>query len=378
MVPPQVPAAFLLTKPLMGLYLCWEVSIDMKRKVFIRLVAILCICCLLCITALAATQPQEAVETAQKMIDQSGSYLSKTAPGSWSLLMARKLAATPSEAAIEDITGRVRTAAGNYQDLDDLSYDILSLTALGYPANDYEGIDLIDALCRYELDDTVGTRSIAMALLALDSAHYPVPEGAKLGREQLVDALLARQAAGGGFCGEDGTFDVDATAWALTALAGSETDVAVMDAAFSALAAAQQDDASYTAPDGTKCELTSHVIIALAANGRSVLDPAFVQQSGSLLDALAACQGSDGGFAPVPGGTSDMASSEQAILALCSITQKDEHPSAYVFADDPTALSPLKTHRQITWSFFGLLILACAAIYGCLVLTVLIGKRFKK
>ena len=208
---------------------------------------------------------------------------------------------------------------------------ILALTALGRDPTDVVGYDLLVPLADFDRTVFQGVNGAAMALLALDSGSYEIPESAagttQATRELYLAHILSTQLPDGGWslAGEDA--EIDLTAMALQALANyrdrAEVDRAI-DKALAVLSQRQNSRGGYTAYGVDSSEAVSQTIIALAALEIPLEDPRFVKDGNSLLDALLAFRQRDGGFAHLPEGKTDLLATEQALCALAALVRMEQ------------------------------------------------------
>lgn len=161
-----------------------------------------------------------------------------------------------------------------------------------------------------------GLNGYIWALLAVDSKNYEEPEGAEWTRQRLVEALLSRQLADGGFgLVKTDPSDVDLTSMTLTALAPyansdktytvtnivteQETTLTVdqmAEKAFACLSDLQQKDGTMITYNERTSESTSWAMLALASWGRDPdTDEQFIKGGNSLLDGIQKFRLADGG-----------------------------------------------------------------------------------
>src|SRR5699024_5922999 len=227
----------------------------------------------------------------------------------------------------------------------------LTALALNIDPTDVNGVNLIELIYnspdRTLWDGTVvdiltyqGNNGIAFALIALDSANFPVPDDAKWTREKLVDELLANQNNDGSWSlnKEYDAPNIDITAMVLTDLAPYTEEDKVQKAVekgIDFLAKSQGEDGGFdggSAVGGVTSEATAQVIIALTANG---IDPKSEQftTSMNLIDHLLSHQLPNGGFTHTleESKANDIAT-EQALLALAAYKLfTEENLSLYDF-----------------------------------------------
>lgn len=168
-----------------------------------------------------------------------------------------------------------------------------------------------------------GLNSPIYALLVLDAVGCSVPSGAKYSREAILDEILRRQEADGGFGLVSGSPDVDLTAMALQALAPYSHNEAqnAVDAALTWLSAQMSDECTFTAYGSVSSESISQALTALAALGPDAQsDARFTRGETTLLTALERFRQSDGSFAhTLSDGEGNLLATAQAMLALAAV-----------------------------------------------------------
>lgn len=220
---------------------------------------------------------------------------------------------------------------------------IIALTALGYDATNVGGYNIVARLADYDVVKKQGINSIAFGLLALDSGCYDMPTdpnaSTQNSRKKMVDNILSRELAGGGFALRGDVADVDITAMAIQALSKYtyRDDVKkAIDRAVAELARQQLADGSFASLSGKStegtAESTAQVMLALTTVGISIDDSRF-KKDASLIDALLSFQLADGSFKHLAGDTEgDYASTVQALHAISAVARvADNGIPAYVF-----------------------------------------------
>jgi hypothetical protein len=192
----------------------------------------------------------------------------------------------------------------------------LTLGALGYDPQYYEGYNLIDPIFNHEKMTSQGINGPIYALLVLHSGSYTLPANSKWNQNNLLDVILQRQNADGGWSlAEGGKSSVDVTAMAVTAISAfihiPEVQSSV-DNAVSWLTGVQLENGGFN-DSGDNSESVSQVIIALSSLG---IDSATFTKSGNALAHLLSFRQADGGFAHMSGLGSNGMATEQALLAL--------------------------------------------------------------
>lgn len=205
---------------------------------------------------------------------------------------------------------------------------ILALTAIGEDVTNVGGYNLLEKLSDYTNICKQGINGPIWALIALDSHDYEIPAVAEGGtqttRENLIQTILDKKLATGGWTLVGEKADADMTAMAIQALApyyDSNEDVkAAVDEAVELLSEMQNEDGSFSssgAGSGPNAESTAQVIVALTALGIDPhTDERFVKTNGSALDALCTFYVEGGGFKHIESGNRDGMATEQGYYAL--------------------------------------------------------------
>ena len=89
----------------------------------------------------------------------------------------------------------------------------LAVTAIGRTAQNVAGYNLLEPLADYEKVVLQGLNGPVWALIALDSANYPIPQNqtakVQATRQMYVDYILSRQTADGGWAFSGDEADID-------------------------------------------------------------------------------------------------------------------------------------------------------------------------
>lgn len=176
-----------------------------------------------------------------------------------------------------------------------------------------------------------GINAAAYGLIALDCKQYEVPTEAATTRESILEYLISKQLADGGFALSGNSSDPDITAIVLQALvpyydsetvySNGKTVKTIVDEAFALLSEIQLDNGGYGNGSVANAESTAQVLIALCAFHIDPLtDQRFISRNGkTVLDGLMNFyNSSDGGFihASSTAGQSNNIATDQARYAL--------------------------------------------------------------
>ncbi|MCL2300124.1 MAG: hypothetical protein FWC27_08285 [Firmicutes bacterium] len=284
--------------------------------------------------------------------------------GEWAILaLARGGAAVPGGYAYyEGYMNRVKQALrGNGGVLPDssarkteVSRAVMALSALGADVTNFDGYNLLLPLANFDDVKAQGINGVAYALIAFDTRGWAVPAiadtTAQTTRQKLIDNLLGRELAGGGFARIGTTAEADITAMALQALAPYRADpayptvAAVVDNALTALSGLEQANGGfYFEAQGEAAESAAQVVAALAILG---IDPAtdarFAKAGGNPLTALLKFQKAGGSFNHVAAGTGNVQmATEQAACALVAYDRfKSGKTALYDMSDVPPKAEP--------------------------------------
>lgn len=280
----------------------------------------------------------------ETLAEQTAAFLLKADPSADSDWTAFGLARWNGAAGQEWLTDYYTAAEARVTDCQGVLHErkyteysrlILALTALGKNPANVAGYDLLLPLADFDQTVFQGVNGAVVALLALDSGSYEIPENAEATtqatRELYLDYILNAQLPNGGWALAGGEPEIDLTAMALQALAGyrdrEDADQAI-EKALVILSQRQNAQGGYTAYGVESSEAISQTIIALAALDIPLEDPRFVKDGSTLLDALLRFRQKDGGFSHLLGGKTDRLATEQALCALVALVRMEKGSSA--------------------------------------------------
>ena len=221
----------------------------------------------------------------------------------------------------DDLDADGQLSSNNQGQPTDYARVILTLGMLGEDPADFRGYNLVETLYNWNNLNNLTINQISWTLLALDSKQYDIPEDAKWSRERLINLLVRKQNADGGF-GDWGS-DVDMTAMVLQGLVpyndASHSDVqSVFERGINYLQSQINDDAGFGNYGENSCS-TAQVLILLPMLG---MDPVgsngFVKTQKNMITNLEGYRDeTDGGFLWQTGSTYGKdGSTYQVVLAL--------------------------------------------------------------
>ena len=210
---------------------------------------------------------------------------------------------------------------------------------------DGTAIDLVaEGTYNWQGEEDLGGQGLngwIFALLTMDAVGAEVPADARYSRQDMLDAIVSAQLPDGGFSLGGGAMDVDITAMALQALAPyREQYPDVIDAALSALSAAQTVTGGFESWGAQSSESCAQVILALTAlDIDPTADERFQKNQRNVVEALMDFRLSDGGFAHEKDGPLDAMACEQAMQALTAMELRQQGGSRFF---DLTAAHPVQ------------------------------------
>lgn len=257
---------------------------------------------------------------------------------------------------------------------------------------DGTAIDLVaEGTYNWQGEEDLGGQGLngwIFALLTVDAVGAEVPADARYSRQDMLDAIVSAQLPDGGFSLGGGAMDVDITAMALQALAPyREQYPEVIDAALSALSAAQTATGGFESWGAQNSESCAQVILALCAlDIDPVEDGRFQKAEGGVVDALLAFRLADGSFSHERGKEADAMACEQAMQALTAMALRqqgggrffdltDVHP---VQLDGAGDTAPAEPPAESGGSFPVLPVVLLAVAIGAVALVLVLKKKREK
>lgn len=301
----------------------------MKRRVVICLL-------LACLAAAGLCPAAAAAQASETALKKAAAYVAETVPtpaaasigGEWAVIGRVRSGETVPQKWKQHyqtaLASRLRETGGVLSSRKNTEYAraILALSALGVDARRVAGYDLTKPLGDAAATLQQGLNGPVFALLALDSARYPMPSGATATREKYLDNILSRQLKSGGWTMSGTTADPDATAMVLQALAkytGRKKVGEAVEKGLACLSEMQKNTGGYASYGQENAESCAQVLTALCELGISPYDARFVKQGKTVLNALLAYQTAEGGFRHTAADQKPNAmASEQALYALAA------------------------------------------------------------
>ena len=227
------------------------------------------------------------------------------------------------------------------------SRTILGLTSIGRDPRSIGGYDLTLPLGDFNMTKWQGINGPIWALIALDSAGYPIPTNpaatTQATRQMYVDHILSQQLSDGGWALQGSQGDPDMTGMALQALSKytDQSQVAsAVERAVNCMSAMQSSNGGYQNFDGEdNVESVAQVIVALCELGIPLNDSRFVKNGNTLLSNLLSFRLDNGGFEHVHGRGLDMMATEQATYTLAAIQRAQSGRNSLYRMSDATDLT---------------------------------------
>ena len=301
----------------------------------------------LCLVTLLVPAAGAAGDDLQALVNGSARYMLSVVPkpelgsigGEWAVLgLARSGYAVP-DGYFEGYYGRiiqdVQAVQGVLHTRKYTEYErvVVALSAIGKDARDVGGYDLLAPLGDYDKTVWLGINSAIWALIALDSADYPMPQNpeaeTQATRQMYINYILAEELDEGGWTLDRRTSadpaNPDITGMALQALAKYQDQPAVaaaIDRALTCMSNKQNAQGGYSNSDGDpNLESAAQVLVALCELGIGWNDPRFVKNGNTLLDNVLTFRTASGGFYHVADGSlkeneNNQMSAEQGFYSL--------------------------------------------------------------
>lgn len=166
---------------------------------------------------------------------------------------------------------------------------VLALTALGKDPRNVGGYNLLERLAEFDNLVWQGINGAIWGLIALDSGNYEIPDVDNLDevttRQKLIDHILSKEIAGGGWSMGESNPDTDVTAMALQSLANyteQEKVKAAVNRGLTILSNKMGSDGGYESWGTKNSESANQVLVALCKlNIDPKADERFVKKDGS-------------------------------------------------------------------------------------------------
>ena len=317
----------------------------MKR--FISLVLV--VACLLALSSpvIAATKPN-----LKTLMDGTAKYMLSAVPkpdyadigGEWAVLGLARSGYPVPDGYFEGYYGKLETYVKSVKGVlhevkyTDYSRVVVALSAIGKDARDVAGYDMLAPLGDFEMTTWQGLNGAIWALIALDSANYPVPQiedkENQATRQMYIDHILDAELNEGGWTlarrSAADSPDPDITGMALQALAKYQNQPAVaaaIDRALTCMSSKQDEKGGFTNLWGdANSESVVQMLVALCELGISLDDSRFVKNGNSLLDNLLTYRKGNGSFLHVlDGHTGDnQMSCEQGFYGLVAAYRAEQ------------------------------------------------------
>lgn len=218
---------------------------------------------------------------------------------------------------------------------------IIALTSIGKDVTDVKGYNLLEPLYDFSYVKKQGLNGVIWTLIALDTLAYDIvpntlyPETTS--RTKLIEYIIGKQLADGGWDRRNITSEPDITAMAIQALApyyNKNNNVKnSIDKAITVLSRLQQKDGGYSSTGNINSNSCAQVIVALSSMGIDAEnDVRFIKNGYSVIDALMSFSVNNG-FSYI-GGVYDQMSTEQGYYALEAYRRfLDHETSLYDMSD---------------------------------------------
>ena len=297
-----------------------------------------------CLLALFTPAAGAAGVDLQTLVNGSAQYMLNAVPkpelgsigGEWAVLgLARSGYAVPDgyfEAYYGKLVQDIQGMQGVLHNRKYTEYSrvIVTLSALGKDARDVGGYNLLTPLGDYDKTIWQGLNGPIWALIALDSANYPMPQNPEAAtqatRQMYIDCFLNAELDEGGWTlsrrSSADPAEADITGMALQALAKYQDQPAVaaaIDRALSCMSKKQDERGGYANMDGDlNCESAVQMLVALCELGLGWNDSRFVKNGNTLLENVLTFRTATGGFNHIVDGSdgNNQMTAEQGFYGL--------------------------------------------------------------
>jgi LPXTG-motif cell wall-anchored protein len=266
-------------------------------------------------TSTQSTTTPPSAEKLNQSIETASQFLLNNNLDEWSAVALNKAGKTIPSSYLESVKQDIVSRAGKFHSITDPERYILGILAAGGDPRNISGYNLVESVYNGDVA-TQGINGVIYALIALDSAKFPISDSAVWTTDKLVNEILKNQQADGRWSltpNVANPSDADITAMALTALAPYKGQTAVDNSIKSAINFLSKTYQGSTVNSQT----TAQIIIALTALGDyDTSSPLFEKNGTSIMSTLLSFQNSDGGFALNSGEASDLMATQQGLMAV--------------------------------------------------------------
>ena len=329
-----------------------------------------------CVLALSLTtgmltgaQAAVSKETLNEAVQDTAEYMYRTVQnpqvgsigGEWAVLGLARSGYDVPDSYYQDyyatVEAYVTACDGKLHDKKYTEYSrvIVALSSIGKDARNVAGYDLTKPLGDYEKTIWQGLNGPIWALIALDSAGYPMPENPEANvqatRQMYIDRILECQLPDGGWSlfggteaasSGDGISDPDITGMALQALAKYQDQPEVARAtkeALTCMSEQQSDDGGFASWGTANSESCVQMIVALCELGIELDDPRFVKNGNTMLDNLMTFYRQGEGFLHTQSGSgSNQMATEQGFYGLVAAQRAAEGRSSLYRMSDALSI----------------------------------------
>lgn len=231
---------------------------------------------------------------------------------------------------VENITGEITEKSGvlSHNKYTEYSRVIVALSSINADVTNIAGYNLLTYLADYNKVKKQGINGPIWALIALDCKNYTIPKVAEVevqtSREILIDYILQRELASGGWNLVGNSADCDVTSMAIIALSkyynsNKEVKLAV-DRGLKALSSLQEESGKFSSRGVRNSESTAQVIVALTSLGINPnTDTRFTKKGNTVVEALLEFSLESGGFSHTENGEYNQMATEQSFYALVAL-----------------------------------------------------------
>ena len=258
-------------------------------------------------------EPAQGIEERYKAaLDESIEYIftNKQQPSlfdEWSMLTMARGEYPLSREYVDSYLQNVESQTAELKNATDYARVILSFTSLAKDIENVGDVNFLQKMSDYDYVKKQGINGPVFTLIALNSYGYQIPtvQGVSIqnSKEMMIDYILEKEVAGGGWTLYGSKADPDISAMAIQALApyyraGDKEVVASVDRALAVLGNLQEADGDYKSWGTSNPESAAQVLVALCEIGKDPLheNNGFVKDGKTLLDGILKYYVEGGGF----------------------------------------------------------------------------------
>ncbi|RXT05646.1 S-layer homology domain-containing protein, partial [Ammoniphilus sp. CFH 90114] len=231
---------------------------------------------------------KDKLESINQIINNvSSKILTNGVKSDWDAIAVALAGKKVPQSYLDKLIAEVRKNNGSYSLATEYARILLTAKALGADPTDLGGYNLVEKLYNFG-NLSQYTNGLIYALIALDSGQYNIPTDAKWTKTKILNNIIQKQNADGGWSWTGSTSDIDVTGMALTALAPYYEKQEVLEAinkGITFLKNKQKASGGFMI-SGDPVPSVAQAVIGLTSVGISPSNEEFTKQNVNLIDYL--------------------------------------------------------------------------------------------